>query len=236
MFLRARIFLVAAMLVVTISCDDLPRDQNGATKQIQARGTIRVGIIENPPWVIRSDGAPAGAEVDLVNEFSSRMGAQPVWQWGGEEQLLGALEKYELDIVIGGLSDTTPWTDRVGLTRGYFKEKFLIGVPPNTPEPRDLEGTEVAVGPNTRLTALVRQEKAIPVSMEVSGGNLPIAAADWQMEPMGMRSTDIKLQTDNHVMATPPGENQLIKRLEEFLAEKHDSLPDVLRRQTGVGK
>jgi hypothetical protein len=60
----------------------------------------------------------------------------------------------------------------------------------------------------------------------------PVAAADWQMQPLGLRGTDIKLQTDKHIMAAPPGENHLIARLEEFLAEKRDTIPEILRSQT----
>jgi len=29
------------------------------------------------------------------------------------------LEEGDLDLVVGGLTDQTPWADRVGVTRGY---------------------------------------------------------------------------------------------------------------------
>jgi polar amino acid transport system substrate-binding protein len=221
------LFLIAAIT----ACDGLPKDPSGTTNQILSRGTIKVGVIEHPPWVIRTvDGEPAGAEAELVKEFSQRLGVKPEWQWGGEGQLFSALEKYELDVVIGGLENTTPWSSRIGMTRPYFKEIFLIGVPSGLQEPKELKDQEVGVGPDPRLTALLREKKAVPVSIPPTP-TLPVAGADWQMQPMGLRGTDLKLRTDNHIIATPPGENQLISRLERFLAERRDQIPEILRNQ-----
>jgi polar amino acid transport system substrate-binding protein len=233
MFSRTKSCLILLLAAALAACSDLPRDPKGTTGQITSRGTIKVGVIENPPWVIRTaSGEPAGAEAQLVKEFSQRLGVKPVWQWGGEGQLLAALEKYELDLVIGGLNASTPWSDRIGVTRPYFKEIFLVGVPPGVSEPDDLKGQQVAVGEDPRLIGLLREKKAVPVSMTPSASGL-VAAADWQMQPMGLRGTDLKLQTDKHIIATPPGENHLIARLEEFLSEKRDTIPDILRSQEG---
>ncbi len=233
---RTYAVLIAFVAVTACaSCESLPRDPNGSTQQIMARGTLRVGLIEHPPWVIRTDAEPAGAEVELIKGFAASLGATPEWQWGGEERLLGALEKYELDVVAGGLSEKTPWSDRVGLTKSYFRENFVVGVPPGQTPPDRIKNLQVGVGSDVRLAAIVREQKAIPV--EIPTGNpasVPVAAPDWQLGAMALSATHHKLQTDDHVIAVAPGENQLVKRIEEYLGPRRNDIEELLRSASEV--
>ena len=228
------VFIVAAA-ILCYSCAELPKDQSGTIDGIRKTGRMRVGLIESPPWVIRTNGEPAGAEVELIKQFASELGAQPEWHWGGEENLLGALEKYELDVVVGGISDQTPWSKRVGLTRYYFEEKFDVGRPSGNTTLSDLKGQEVAVqGP--RVAAFVRQKGATPIQVDSveNVGMRPVAAADWQLARLGLTASGNNLHTDKHVIAVPPGENQMVKRLEEFLTKQHDNIPTILQQQPEV--
>jgi polar amino acid transport system substrate-binding protein len=124
-----RSLCLAVLLLSLACCSDLPRDQKGTVKRIRETGEMRAGLIENPPWVVRTTGEPAGTEVDALRDFAGSLGATPSWEWGGEEKLLGSLENYNLDIVAGGLSDSTPWQKRVGLTDAYRDDRVLA-VPP----------------------------------------------------------------------------------------------------------
>lgn len=229
-----RVCIIAAV-IFCCSCAELPKDQSGTTDGIRKTGRIRVGLIENPPWVIRTDGEPAGAEVELMNQFASELGAVPDWHWGGEENLLGALEKYELDAVVGGISDQTPWSKRVGLTRYYFTEKYDVGLAGGNTTLGDLKGQEIAVQ-SPRVAAFVRQKGATPIQVDSveNVGTRPIAAADWQLAKMGLTAAGSDLHTDRHVIAVASGENQIIKRLEEFLTKQHDNIPRILQRQPEV--
>ena len=38
---------------------------------------------------------------------------------GGEETLIGRLERGELDLVIGGLTADTPWVEQAAITKPY---------------------------------------------------------------------------------------------------------------------
>jgi polar amino acid transport system substrate-binding protein len=196
---------------------------------------MRVGLTENPPWVIRTDGEPAGAEVELMREFASQLGAQPEWHWGGEEKLLGALEHYELDAVVGGMSDETPWRKRIGLTRYYFEEKFDVGSQGGGSRQWDLSRQQVTVF-DPRMAGFVRQKGGEPVQAPTGqlNGLRPVAAAEWRLEKMGLSPTGTNLHADRHVIAVPPGENQLVKRLEEFLSTRREQLPGLLQKQPEV--
>jgi polar amino acid transport system substrate-binding protein len=223
--------LITAVLLFS-GCSDLPRDQEDTFKHIKGTGRLRVGLIENPPWVIRTSDEPAGAEVELIRQFAAEHGAQPEWHWGGEEKLLGALEKFELDLVAGGFSDSTPWRNRIGLTSAFYREKFDIGVPAGERTVTELTGREISVGDDARLTGFLREQDAVPVESGDSPekGARPVAAPEWKLQKLGLTPSGSKLHTDRHVIATSPGANHLVKRLDEFLSARKGEIPSMLQR------
>jgi len=111
------------------SCSNLPRDPKETLRHVQDGGHLRVGLVEHPPWVVRTNGEPAGAEVELVRRFAAELGTTPEWHWGGEQQQMEALEHYQLDLLIGGFTSKTPWSKYVGLTSPYT-EKQVMATPP----------------------------------------------------------------------------------------------------------
>ena len=113
---RPPVITLAVILCLTAACSNLPRDPKETLRTVQTR-PMRVGLVEHAPWVIRTTGEPAGVEVDLVRQFAAALGTTPEWNWGGEQEQLEALEEYQLDLVIGGFTDRTPWRKYVGLTR-----------------------------------------------------------------------------------------------------------------------
>lgn len=144
-------------------------------------------MVENPPWVIRtagSDEEPAGAEVELVRRFAAEIGAVPEWFWGGEQQHFESLERFELDLVAGGFNDSTPWTNRVGLTSRYFQNRILIGFPASMSSLTDIKGRQIATKNGEAISAFLEKKEAIPVRVNdfSSIQNLPVAADEWQLE------------------------------------------------------
>ena len=124
--------LLSCVLAPIISCSNLPRDPKQTLRSVQTR-PLRVGLVEHPPWVIRGDGEPRGAEVELVREFAVGLGTTPEWHWGGAQQQMETLQDYGLDLVIGGFTSSSPWKDYVGFTAPYFEEdrvKHVMAAPP----------------------------------------------------------------------------------------------------------
>src|SRR4051812_7057844 len=154
--------LILSALLLNAGCGSIPRDPEGTLQRVQG-GRLRVGLVESPPWVVRTEGEPAGAEVALVRQLAQELNATPEWYWGGEQQHLEALEHYELDLVLAGLDTKTAWKNRVGLTSPYFEEKVVVGVPPSVPPPKSLKGVSVAAKGGEAVGAYLESKSAVPV-------------------------------------------------------------------------
>lgn len=106
--------------VFLVGCD-LPRDPEETLSRAR-NGVLRVGVTPHEPWVESDSGRPpTGIEPAVVEEFARQLGADVRWYRGSETEVLTALEEFELDLVIGGLTDDTLWSDRVGLTQPYVE-------------------------------------------------------------------------------------------------------------------
>ena len=225
-----RPFLVSILLFAA-ACSSLPRDPERTTERVR-QGVVRAGLVENPPWVVRTAGEPAGVEVELVRRFAGSLGAKPQWFWGGEQQHMEALRRFELDLVVGGLDDRTPWKKAVGITRPYYEERVAIGVAPSAPWPAKLAHLSVATEAGDETAAYLRKRNAEPQRVgTLKGVSGPVAAPDWRLERLGFVHTNLELLTRNHVMATAPGENGWVKLLGDFLFEQRAEIRGLLQRE-----
>lgn len=114
---------MAGTLVLTLgACSvTIPSDPDGTLDRV-TDGTLRVGVSPNPPWTDLPGGPdadPEGTEVRLVEDFAASIGAEVQWLPGGEEDLVGRLERGEVDLVVGGLTARSPWSEKVVLTYRY---------------------------------------------------------------------------------------------------------------------
>jgi ABC-type amino acid transport substrate-binding protein len=111
-----------AVLLAAGGCSaTIPSDPDGTLENVRG-GTLRVGVSPNPPWTDLPGGPdadPAGTEVELVEQFAESIDAEILWVPGGEEDLVGQLEHSELDLLIGGLTAKSPWSNKVALTYRY---------------------------------------------------------------------------------------------------------------------
>src|SRR3982751_1530631 len=99
--------IATAIVLLTSGCTSFPRDPNNTLRNAMGK-TLRLGATENPPWIVRSGNDASGAEADLVNEFARELNATVDWHWEGESENLMALEHFQLDLVVGGLTNETP--------------------------------------------------------------------------------------------------------------------------------
>jgi polar amino acid transport system substrate-binding protein len=124
--------LVGAVLLA--GCQ-VPADPDGTLDRVSG-GTMRVGITESPPWTELRDGGRTGIEVDLAEDFARSLDARVEWTEGSEADLVEALERGELDLVIGGLTMRSPWSKHAAFTRPYAeateqgrKERHVMAAP-----------------------------------------------------------------------------------------------------------
>jgi polar amino acid transport system substrate-binding protein len=227
------ITLALAILCFAAACSNLPRDPKETLRTVQTR-PMRVGLVEHAPWVVRTAGEPAGVEVDLVRQFASALGTTPEWHFGGEQEQLEALEEYQLDLVIGGLTDRTPWRKYVGLTSPYFTETYRVGVQ-GSPPLENVKGAQVAVLRGEPAAAELEKQGAVVIRVDdLSQVTGAVAAPDWQLEQMSRTGTNVELDSVKHVFAVPPGENGFLKRLDEFLHARKGEIKGRLQQQVSM--
>jgi hypothetical protein len=91
-------------------------------------------VSHNPPWTdIRSGEEPQGEEVEMVRRIAQSLDANVEWRAGGEMDLMQQLEHFQIDLVIGGITEDTPWKNKVGLTQPHTetqKANYVFAVPP----------------------------------------------------------------------------------------------------------
>lgn len=223
--------LLATLALLLAACGDVPRDARGTLAAAQG-GTLRVGVIENPPWT-RHDGQVTGAEVELVKRFARALGTEITWIRGGDIELMSALERFELHLVIGGLTNKTPWRKKVGLSRPFFTNRLVVGSPSGEPL-QSLEGRRVAVPRGSQLAALARERGAQVMevdSLRDAEADLVVAPA-WQLGALGRKPAGIEVHREKHVMAVPSGENGFLIRLDRFLHGQKSQVAGLLRRET----
>lgn len=100
---------------------DFPKDPENTLNQAQAHGLV-VGYSENPPWVVKTDTAPAGIEPALVKAFARSMDTKVIWKNDTEQNLFEDLEKKKIHLLVAGIRQSTPWKTKVALTRPYLKQ------------------------------------------------------------------------------------------------------------------
>lgn len=134
-----RLLAALSLCAVLLSgCGVIPADAQGTLDRARD-GTLVVGVSEHPPWtVVDADtGEVSGSEADLVESFAKSINATIEWRPGPESVLAGEIKEGELDIVIGGLTTSSPWASHMALTRSYAAveseggqtEDMVMGVP-----------------------------------------------------------------------------------------------------------
>jgi polar amino acid transport system substrate-binding protein len=192
---------------------------------------MRVGVVEHRPWTtLPAGGGAGGIEGALVAELARELGARIEWVRGPESQLLEALHERELDLVIGGLTDDTPWKQHVALTKPFYTDTIVVGTAGAQPL-RALEGQRVAVAASDAVTAAyVREKGGVPQLVADLGHAVGLVAAPtWRLPRLGFGDAGIKLREAHHVMAAPPGENAWLLRVEQSIAARKPAIGPILR-------
>lgn len=122
--------------LVATGCSALPKDSVG-TYDRATDGTLVVGVSEHEPWTSVDDaGVVSGSEADLIQGFADTINADVEWKVASESVLAGWMKDEQIDLMIGGLTASSPWSTHMALTRPYTtaetdeggKEKMVMGV------------------------------------------------------------------------------------------------------------
>jgi len=207
-----------------------PKDPEDTLQRVQHSKVLRVGYTHAEPWVVPSGAEPQGIEPELVRAFAKKLGARVAWVAGTEQHLYQALEEHELDLLIAGTTDESPWKEQVGLTRPYFETAVYVGNAPGVVVGVDIKDQPVAVPIGTDIGHYVREEDAVPTYHAQLPDGAPLAAGyAWQLRRWGYHNLGIRLKDESHVMAVPPGENAWLLALETFLYHSKAQVNQLLR-------
>ena len=95
-------------LLALAACANYPRDIEGTSEHVAAQHRFRVGVVAGPATF------PDRREAFLA-ALERKTGARASLFTGSAEPLLLALDRGELDLVIGELSKDTPWVADVAV-------------------------------------------------------------------------------------------------------------------------
>ena len=116
--IRSILALALAGSLALSGCASIPRDPEGTLDRVNG-GELRVGASPSEGLVEVEGGEASGVLVDLVEKFAQEHDAHAVWTVGSEEDLVDEIENGSLDLAIGGMTDQSPWSVRVGVSRAF---------------------------------------------------------------------------------------------------------------------
>jgi polar amino acid transport system substrate-binding protein len=217
----ARLALALAVISGSTGCDYFPRDSNDSLETALQRGTLRVGVSHSPPWVSgQAPEVPSGVEAGLISEFADRLGLKVEWYWGDAENHVAALERFELDVLIGGFSQSNRMLERMGKTVPYYTSYIMVALPQSADAVADLDGVRVAMLPASAVSKeLQKRDAHVVIVQQPESFDGPIALPAWQADALGLQLSHFELARRHHILAVPPAENALLMRLESFLLE-----------------
>lgn len=250
----ARVVVSSLFVLVLGSCQSpSPSAGSGAAEpaavgasrlqQIIASGTLRVGLSgDQPPFNLTArDGRIVGFEVDIVEALATAMGLDVQLVKKPFEELLPALERGELDLVMSGVTITAERNARVAFVGPYFVSgKSLLTRTPAIAEvgsfaALDVPGrTYVALAGSTSET-LAREEmpRARIVTtrdyeagiQQVRTGKADAMIADfsicqvavWRNPEAGLLTLGTPLTAEPLGIALPPDDPLLVNLVENHL-------------------
>lgn len=107
----------------------IPRDPEDSLERVRRTGVLRAGISAREPFTTGT----GGPEADVIAAFAQSVGARVEWHPGAESALFESLEKFELDVAVGGFTQDHPWGPTLGFTRPYLEaggKKHVVAVAP----------------------------------------------------------------------------------------------------------
>lgn len=112
--------MVAAGLIAALTaCGAIPADPDGTLERVRETEMLRVGASPAEPLVDTSGADPTGILPDTMRDYAASIDVAIEWSVDSEERLVNSLERGELDVIIGGMTDGSPWSNRAALTRGF---------------------------------------------------------------------------------------------------------------------
>ena len=210
--------VIVTLLLIFAGCENYPKDPHNTLEKIKG-DTIRVGIAESGQWASYKDHSAQGLEAEIIKTYAQQINATIKWIPGAQEDLINLMKKYEIDIAIGGFTNSSVFKKHAALTQPFYTEKIKVGAPASFPIPEEIEDQEVLVkeGSAALLAALAAEAK--PVKYDSLNNSIAqlIVAPEYELEQMGLQVSKYDLKKIEHVLAIPKGENGFLADLDKYI-------------------
>jgi len=235
--------LLCLTLMVGLVIPAMAADGSAVIKRVVDSGELRVGMSGNqPPFVVKSkDGNLIGYEVDLANMLAEAMGAEAKIVEKPFGQLLTALEKGEVDVVMSGMTMTPARNARVAFVGPYIVSGKSILTKDSTvaamQEAEQLDNSSVSLVALENSTSQKWVERLMPSAKLVTASNyddavnmviddkvsamvadMPICAISvLRHKDKGLVMTAEPLSIEPIGIALAPGDSLLLNMVENYL-------------------
>ena len=206
-----RTLVLLSVILLSLNVGAVEKHQRDF-KSIIKSGELHIGVAIFPPWVVRAkDGELVGSELDMGRRLAADMGIKAefgLYEW---EQLIPALEKGEIDIIVSGMGIKPSRALRVNFSRPYGDAG--IGLAANTELTADFKSLDEMKAPGINIGAMSGSISASVAERMFSKTNIKYYATQEETE-------EALLKGELHaVIAANP--------LPKFLALKYPDKVDV---------
>jgi polar amino acid transport system substrate-binding protein len=223
---------VLATAAAVAACQ-YPRDVEGTLDRVEG-GTMRVGVSDNEPWVNLDGSEPSGVEPEIIRRFATTIDAEIHWVQGDSEELVEALERGQLDVVIAGITRTSLYKRRVALTRPYVDTELFLAHPRGRSMPDEDHDTRIAVEQDTQEAGILdhKTDYGLLELESLKDIDQPALLWDYWLDDLpNMEATDEDLIDEEHAIAVRFGENAFLTELERFLLDREGDWRELVNRE-----
>lgn len=114
--------LVVLSLLWLVACAGTPQDKQAVAARPAAQKVLRVGLSPDyPPLAWQEEGQIRGFEVDMANEVASHLGMKVQLVPVHAPQLIPALLRGDIDVIMSGMAITPEREARVAFSDSYMQ-------------------------------------------------------------------------------------------------------------------
>ena len=123
--------------------------------EVLGRGTIRVGVSLFEPWAMQApSGKLVGHEIEVANKLADEMGVQPEFKVYPWSEIIDALNRGEIDVIISGMAVTPKRALQLNFTQPYAESGVSLAT--NTGLTRHIKDMSELNRPQTIVTAVAK--------------------------------------------------------------------------------
>lgn len=146
-------------------------------EEILDRQTLRVGVSLITPWAMQDkDGELMGFEIDVAKRVAQDMGTTAEFTVYAWPELIPALNRNEIDVIIAGMSITPKRALQLNFTRPYAESGVALAT--NTAMTKDIKDLRELNSPKIIVTAAAKTLGSDVAKMMFDNANLQIVASD----------------------------------------------------------